>query len=98
MQIGRIKIWFRERKMTLCLGRKGLFKRIFGQEVIRWLIKPKYKGNNRGGIQVSHTIREAKDFAKKDGKIVSDYGYTTYWIWRFMLTIHTPEYHLKNPW
>lgn len=96
MEIGRIKIWFRQRKMTPFLGRKGFLKGVFGREVVRWLAKS--KGDLQGGIQVSRTIRKAKDFAKKDGKIVLNYGYTTYWIWRFMLTIHTLEFHLKNPW
>lgn len=98
MKIGRIKIWFRQRETTSFLGRKGLFKRLFGQEVVRWLIAPGRIEDNRGNIQVSRTLKEAKDFAGEKRKFVSNYGYTTYWIWRFMLSIHTQEFHLKNPW
>jgi len=98
MVFGRIKIWFNVEKKTCFLGRKGFFKKILGQEVVRWLSESKAKEDSRGGIQVSRTMREAKNFAEERGKIVLDYGYTTYWVWRFMLTVHTPEFHLKNPW
>jgi len=98
MVIGRIKIWFATGKKTCFLGRKGFFKRILGWEVVRWLSESKTKENSRGGIQVSRTMRAAKKFAEEKGQVVLDYGYTTYWVWRFRLTIHTPEYHSKNPW
>lgn len=102
MKFGRIKIWFALRKITPFLDRGRFFRGIFGQEVVRWLINPDPKNDlermRPGCVMSSRTVRAAKDYAKKEGKTLSDYGFTTYWIWRFYLVIHTPEYHLKNPW
>lgn len=98
MKIGRAKIWFAQKSKVCFLERKNFFSWILGREVVRWTSNLKDEKIHKAGIQVSRSLGEAKDFAKEEGKTVLDYGYTTYWIWRFMLTIYTPEFHSKNPW
>ena len=86
MIFGRIEIWFREKEEALPVNS------FFGQEVVRRLANPQEKCGN---FHIAKSMKATRQYAEKYHPLpltVTDFGFTTYWIWRFFLTLYTPSF------
>lgn len=97
MNLGRIKIWFSKKKKITARFYGGFL----GREVVRLFISRRKKRTweDAGCLNIARSMKALKDSAQKHYPFaleVSNYGFTTYWFWRFFLSIHTRSYHLEN--
>ena len=86
MTLGRIEIWFREKEEVLPVNS------FFGREVVRRLVDLQ---NKSGYFHISKSMKSTRQYAQEHNPFrltVTDFGFTTYWVWRFFLTLYTPSF------
>jgi len=87
IKIGRVRFWFAT-KQKKCYAR-GFCGRTYVLRIYRNDIMS-------SGTWTEFATKKAKQMAIKKGECRDFFGFTTYWFWRFFLSIHTKSYYAQN--
>ena len=92
MILGRFKLWFATRTVH------QIRNNFWGRMAAQYTSHPKEDVASIYFVSKTKHWNNSKEWLGEGETLLADYGWKTYWIWRFSFTVRTPEYNLKNPW